>query len=136
MSTTQASGMALVALATFARRGPTSRSAHRAAPRSASVLTRRRSRWYGDDVNSVWASSTTSAIGRRFEGKVAFVTGGASGLGRAAAERFAREGARVIVAHLDRIGAEAVAASLPDALALQVDTADGAAVDRSFEVAL
>src|SRR5947209_14830124 len=77
-----------------------------------------------------------SAIGRRFEGKVAFVTGGASGLGRAAAERFAREGARVVVADLDRAGAEAVASTLPDALAVQVDTADSAAVERSFEVAL
>jgi NAD(P)-dependent dehydrogenase (short-subunit alcohol dehydrogenase family) len=82
------------------------------------------------------ASPAERAIGRRFEGKVAFVTGGASGLGRAAAERFAREGARVVVADLNRGRAEAVAATLPDALALGVDTADGAAVDRSFEAAL
>jgi NADP-dependent 3-hydroxy acid dehydrogenase YdfG len=73
-----------------------------------------------------------SAIGRRFERRVAYVTGGASGLGRAAAERFAREGARVVVADLDRSGAEAVASALPDALAVQVDTADGATVDRSI----
>lgn len=64
------------------------------------------------------------------------MTGGASGLGRAAAERFAREGARVVVADLDRSGAEAVASTLPDALAVEVDTADAAKVDRSFEVAL
>ena len=50
------------------------------------------------------------------------MTGGASGLGRAAAERFAREGATVVVADLDHDGAEAVAAALPDALAVHVDT--------------
>ena len=82
------------------------------------------------------ARSAPAVLGRRFEGKVAFVTGGASGLGRAAAERFAREGARVVVADLDRSGAEAVASTLPDALAVEVDTADAAKVDRSFEVAL
>ena len=37
----------------------------------------------------------------RFAGKVAFVTGGASGLGRAAAERLSAEGATVIVADID-----------------------------------
>jgi NAD(P)-dependent dehydrogenase (short-subunit alcohol dehydrogenase family) len=100
------------------------------------LLTRSRCRWYRDEVNSVWASPTENATGRRFEGKVAFVTGGASGLGRAAAQRFAREGARVVVADLDGGGAEAVAAALPDAMAVRVDTADGAAVDRSFEAAL
>jgi len=37
----------------------------------------------------------------RLDGKVAIVTGGASGFGRATALRFAREGARVVVADLD-----------------------------------
>ena len=67
---------------------------------------------------------------------MAFVTGGASGLGRAAAERFAREGARVLVADIERGGAEALAATLPDATAVEVDTSDPEAVDRAFEVAL
>ena len=43
-------------------------------------------------------------------GKAAVVTGGASGIGRALAIRFAREGANVVVADLDAAGMESVAA--------------------------
>jgi NAD(P)-dependent dehydrogenase (short-subunit alcohol dehydrogenase family) len=38
------------------------------------------------------------------EGKVALVTGAAAGIGRASAQIFAREGARVVVADIDEIG--------------------------------
>ena len=60
----------------------------------------------------------------RFEGKSVIVTGAASGFGTAIAEKFAGEGAQVLVADLDLAGAEAVAARLPGAVALQVDVAE------------
>jgi NAD(P)-dependent dehydrogenase (short-subunit alcohol dehydrogenase family) len=71
----------------------------------------------------------------RFDGKVAFVTGGASGLGAAAAKRFADEGAQVVVADINLAGAEKVAADLPDGFAVAVDTADPASVEAAFAVA-
>jgi NAD(P)-dependent dehydrogenase (short-subunit alcohol dehydrogenase family) len=67
----------------------------------------------------------------RFTGKVAFVTGGASGLGAAAAARFASEGARVAVADIDEDGARRVADGLPDGFAVPVDTADPASVQAA-----
>lgn len=48
----------------------------------------------------------------RLDGKVAVVTGGASGIGRASARRFASEGASVVVADLDEAGGTAVAAEV------------------------
>lgn len=44
-----------------------------------------------------------------FSGKIAVVTGGASGIGRATAEAFARAGAHVVVADLSKEGGEAAA---------------------------
>ncbi len=48
----------------------------------------------------------------RVEGKVAVVTGGASGIGRATAETLAREGAAVVIADIDGERAESVAAGI------------------------
>lgn len=48
----------------------------------------------------------------RLEGKVAIVTGAASGFGKGIAERFVREGASVLIADLSAEAGEAVAAAL------------------------
>jgi len=67
-------------------------------------------------------------------GKVAVVTGAASGIGRALAEAFAAAGSAVVVADLDGPEAEAVAAGIRaaggEAEAMVVNVADAAAVDR------
>jgi NAD(P)-dependent dehydrogenase (short-subunit alcohol dehydrogenase family) len=51
----------------------------------------------------------------RLDGKVAVVTGGASGIGAGTVARFIEEGARVVVADLQREAGEAVAAEYGDA---------------------
>lgn len=60
----------------------------------------------------------------RFEHKCVVVTGGASGFGKVIAEKFAGEGAAVVVADLNLEGAQAVADALPDAIAVAIDVAD------------
>jgi meso-butanediol dehydrogenase / (S,S)-butanediol dehydrogenase / diacetyl reductase len=65
----------------------------------------------------------TAPDGRRFAGASILVVGAGTGIGRAAADRFAREGARVGVADLDLDAAADAAAGLPGSghLGLAVD---------------
>lgn len=70
----------------------------------------------------------------RLEGKTALVTGAGAGIGRAVAERFAHEGARVIVADRDADAAASVASGIGDAArAVVVDISDEASVSSGFE---
>jgi len=76
----------------------------------------------------------------RLDGKRAVVTGGASGIGRAIAIRFAEEGAAVVVADRNREPAEETARTIAKmgrvAVGYQVDVADEKQVDAMVEGAV
>jgi len=76
---------------------------------------------------------------REFEGKVALVTGGGSGIGRAASLRLAAEGAAVVVADLNEAAAAQTAAEIEQtggsSLAIRVDIASESDNDAMFEAA-
>jgi len=55
-------------------------------------------------------------MNRELSGKVAIVTGGASGIGRASVELFLREGARVVIADIDAQAGEEFAKGLGDSV--------------------
>ncbi len=60
----------------------------------------------------------------KLQDRVAIVTGSAQGIGRAIADKFAAEGAKVVVADIDGSGATAAAAQIPGAVAVTVDVSD------------
>ena len=66
----------------------------------------------------------------RLSGKVAVVVGGASGIGRAVAEGYAREGARPCIADIDqKLAAETAAAIGGGAFAVKLDVMSLASID-------
>lgn len=74
------------------------------------------------------------------DGRVALVTGGASGIGRATALRMAEEGARLVVADRDGEGAARTAAAIiqagGEARAIAADVTDEAQVEAMVQAAL
>lgn len=79
-------------------------------------------------------SITPIDLTQRLAGKVAVITGGASGIGLATAKRFAAEGAKVVIGDVDPTSGQA-AAELVDGLFVQVDVTDKEKVDALFDTA-
>jgi NAD(P)-dependent dehydrogenase (short-subunit alcohol dehydrogenase family) len=77
----------------------------------------------------------------RLAGKVAFISGGGGGIGRVTAERFAEEGAKVVVAEIDKASGEAAALAAHafaknsggDALFIHTDIRERKQVEEALE---
>src|SRR5215472_3847372 len=70
-------------------------------------------------------------------GQIVFVTGAASGIGRECALAYAREGAAVVIADIDRTAAERTAGELAtEGLSLECDVASEKSVDEAIQQTL
>jgi len=76
----------------------------------------------------------------RLEERLAVITGGASGIGKGACLRFAREGAKIVIADIDRDGGERTAAEIKgeggEAVFIRTDTGSAADNDAMAQKAL
>ena len=85
-------------------------------------------------MRSANEQSSKIDLTQRLAGKVAVITGGASGIGLATAKRFAAEGATVVIGDFNAAAGEA-AAKLVDGLFVQVDVTDEEQVNNLFDTA-
>lgn len=68
----------------------------------------------------------------KLQGKTAVITGGASGIGAATAQLFAKEGAKLVLVDLNEEKGQAFASELPDALFIKADITDEAQVQNVY----
>jgi NAD(P)-dependent dehydrogenase (short-subunit alcohol dehydrogenase family) len=73
----------------------------------------------------------------RLAGKIALITGAGTGIGRATALLFAREGARVVIAEIDPVSGEETAHLAGNgAIALKTDVTDPESLERAIRATL
>src|SRR5262245_23199245 len=94
----------------------------------------------GPDRPSVFRKTRYGgSMDARFQGKVAVITGGAGGIGRATAVRLAHEGARIVAVDVAKAGladtVAAVAKTGSEAIAVEADVSRDADVQRYLAAA-
>jgi NAD(P)-dependent dehydrogenase (short-subunit alcohol dehydrogenase family) len=105
-------------------------------------LRKRRTHLHEDNVANALVAPTSkeSAMSKDFTGKVAIVTGAASGIGEACAKELAERGAKVVVADFNVDGARSVADAIGKAggtaAAFKIDVANAAEVEAMVKFAV